>query len=169
MGLLDEKSNQVFNELNLFMENEGIKVIDLPPHITLGTYENIEETELVKYITSFAKRYNPIPLRFSHLGIFEDNVLFAEPKVTKQLLNFHSDLHQKYDDLYSRNGYFYSLESNSWVPHVSLSIGNRVRILDALDVMLDNFSAFNGFIKYIAIYEFYPITKLHTIELKRSE
>jgi 2'-5' RNA ligase len=169
MGLLDEASNQVFNELDLFMENEGIKVIDLPPHITLGTYENIEEKELLDYIKSFASNYEPIPLRFSHLGIFEDNVLFAEPKVTKQLLDFHEDLHQKYDDLYSRNGYFYSLKSNSWVPHVSLSIGNRARILDSLDVMLDYFKAFDGYLKYIAIYEFYPITKLHTIELKRHE
>jgi len=169
MGLLDENSNQTFNELDLFMENEGIKVIDLPPHITLGTYENIEEVELLSYIRKFAKKYEPIPLRFSHLGIFEDNVLFAEPKVTKQLLNFHADLHQNYDNIYSRNGYFYSLESNAWVPHVSLSIGNRARILDALDVMLDHFSAFDGYLKYIAIYEFYPIEKLHTIELKRSE
>jgi hypothetical protein len=35
--------------------------------------------------------------------------------------------------------------------------------------MLDYFKAFDGYLKYIAIYEFYPITKLHTIELKRHE
>lgn len=169
MGLLDEESNQKFNDLNFMMENEGIKTIDLPPHMTLGTYKNIGEQELLQYVKDFASKYNPIPLKFSHLGIFEDNVLFVEPKVTKQLLDFHADLHQKHDECYSRNGYFYSLISNSWIPHISVSIGNRIKTLDALEVMLDNFRPFDGYLTSIAIYKFHPIAKQHIVELKRSE
>ena len=166
MCLLDEKTNETFTELDFMMENEGIKTIDLPPHITLGTYEGVELEELHDYVKDFVSKNESIELRFSHLGIFEDSVLFVEPKVTKELLQFHEDFHQKYDDLYSRNGYYYTLMSNAFVPHVSLALGNRDKILDALEIILDYFKPFNGFITELAIYEFYPIKKIYTFKLK---
>ncbi len=147
------------------IENEGITTPEIPPHFTLGTYKDIDLDELTMWVKEVAADFTPIDIRISHLGLFNTGALFLQPLESKDLRELHFRLHQRYDDQHAANGYYYSLYSGQWSPHVTLVLGGKETLLDALEVSYDAFKAFDAKIDRLAIYEFYPVKELLQIPL----
>jgi 2'-5' RNA ligase len=108
------------NRLTSSMLTEGIR-----PHITLAIFDDLDcrpcENELKK-ITS--KTASPL-IQFTHLGLFTypEPVIFAAPLVTKALLDFHYELHEKLT-VDGKDPWELYLPGR-WVPHCSLALGYK--------------------------------------------
>lgn len=131
---------------------EQLDVCDLlPPHITLGTYSGLPQEELAKWAKTFAATQAPVPVKFSHVGVFGRRVCFAAPRVDEKLLAFHRAFHRQYDDFHSEAGAAYSLAAGSWVPHCSLFLGGWDEMQKALPAALQNFVPIDGCITAVGV------------------
>ncbi len=103
------------------MLDEGIR-----PHITLAIFEELDcqpcENELVKITSKI-----PSPsILFTHFGVFTnpEPVIFVSPLVTKELLDFHNELHTKLAGEGKDPWELYN--PGKWVPHCTLALGYKI-------------------------------------------
>ena len=94
---------------------------DVVPHITFGMFETVDIGLAADIIDEFAARYPPIPITFASLGlfVFETDVVFGVPIVTRDLLERHAWLHERLAS--ATDGPFEPLRPGSWVPHATLA------------------------------------------------
>jgi 2'-5' RNA ligase len=166
MALFDEEANSKFRMIQKQLEHKGFKTPSVPPHITLGAYVGVEEKDLLNWVEEFCHTAKEFEINFTHLGLFSLNVLFLAPRVSNELINFHKNFHQKYDDDCGQVGYYYTLKSESWVPHASILIDEPEGILKALSIVNDNFKPFRGRIVSLSLCEFPPMRVIKTFYLK---
>lgn len=166
MALFDEETNLYFGRLRYHIKTLGVECLEIPPHITLGVYVNLDENELGAWTEEFYTNHSPIRVNFNHIGLFGTTVCFAAPRVDENLLQFHSDYHQKYDDYSGEIGFNYTLKSNNWTPHASVVINTPESILKALPIIQENFEPFIGYIEKIGVYEFSPMREIKVVHLK---
>ena len=109
------------HDLSSSMLDAGIR-----PHLTLAIYEDLDcrpcENELVKITSN-----TPSPsIMFSNLGLFTnpEPVIFAAPLVTKELLDFHNELHLRLSGDGKAPWELY--KPGKWVPHCSLALGYKM-------------------------------------------
>ncbi len=165
MCLFDEKTNNEFKIIEENLQIVGIKSRSIPPHITLGAYVNIEENTLVEWTKKFCEENSKISVNFSHLGVFNQNVLFVAPRVSKELLHFHELFHQKYDENCGEIGFLYSLKSNKWVPHATVIIDDFESVQKLLTRISDIFKPIESEIVGLSISEFYPMREIARFDL----
>jgi 2'-5' RNA ligase len=114
---------------------------DLPQHITLGTFKVSQEIRIKELIKKVSEKTKSFPITFNHVGIFGGSkVLFIAPDPNRKLLK----LKENFGDSYG------------WTPHTTMLIDKPDIIYQTLPIVADNFEAFEGFIKYIYLYEFWP-------------
>lgn len=94
---------------------------DVVPHITFAMYETVDLDLAATVIDEFAERFPPIPITFASLGlfVFETDVVFGTPIVTKDLLERHAWLYERLSP--ATDGPFPPLLPGSWVPHATLA------------------------------------------------
>ena len=94
---------------------------DVVPHITFGMFETVDLEPAAAIIDEFATRFPPIPITFASLGlfVFETDVVFGTPIVTRDLLDRHAWLHERLAPVI--DGPFEPLLPGSWVPHATLA------------------------------------------------
>ncbi len=118
---------QSLADLNL---SSHVLEAEIKPHITLAIYEELDcqpcENELVK-ITS---KTSSLPVQFTHLGIFTnpEPVVFAAPLITRELLDFHNNLHIRLTNEGKKPWELY--KPGRWVPHCTLALveGHKARL-----------------------------------------
>lgn len=164
IALFDEETTNRFIELKKHYCKDNCD--NIPPHITLGMYVDINENELVEWTKNFCKNHKSISINFNHIGLFGEYVCFLAPRVDENLLKLHYDYHQKFDDNCGQIGYNYSLKSDNWTPHSTIAMSSRDNISEALPIFQSKFEPFIGRIEKIAIYHFSPITKVDTFNLQ---
>jgi 2'-5' RNA ligase len=162
MGLFDAKTNRIFKSLKESLREKGYEVDDLPPHITIGAYVGLEEKKLLHWADEFSKRFETLDINFNHIGVFQENICFAAPRVDKKLLDFHEKFNVKYDDFCVEVGYKYSFKSGNWVPHVTMAIGEADKIKPLIPDLCERFKPFKGKLTHITICEFHPMRELGT-------
>lgn len=166
MATFDEKTNAKFELIKKQLKDTNIESLTLPPHITLGAYVGVDETELCNWLHTLCNTTKRIKVNFNHMGLFSLNVSFLAPQVSNQLLSFHKKLHERYDDCCGEIGYDYTIESNNWVPHATILINEPEVVLKALPIINDNFKPFTGEIVSLSLCEFYPMREIKTFNLK---
>ncbi|QOR34307.1 2'-5' RNA ligase family protein [Clostridium sp. 'deep sea'] len=168
IALFNKEANDKFSKLKTALKENDIQRLDLPPHITLAIYENIDLEPLKEWFIECSQNEKVLPIYFNHLGLFGLNVLFLAPKANEKLLNLHKKVHEKFDNKYGELGYHYSLHSGEYVPHASLVVSEKDKVLKAVEVISENFTAFNAEIVELCLCTFYPMKVIETISLKRN-
>lgn len=80
-------------------------------------------------------------ITFSHIGIFAGSkVLFVAPDPNNSLFALKENFGSSFN----------------WTPHTTMLIDEPNIIFDALPIVAENFSAFQGELQNIHIYEFWP-------------
>ena len=116
----DESSTQVEKIQKKFQEN-GINIDKgTKPHVSLSIYQDIPLESFSKELKSFAKKIRPFEVTFSNIGVFTNDkpIIFLAPKITKKLLNVHTNFHyyfEKFDD-----SVWDHYRPSKWVPHCTL-------------------------------------------------
>lgn len=120
---------------------DGEHTKDLPQHITLGTFRVSQEMEIRELLKKVAAKTEAFTITFNHVGIFGGSkVLFIAPDLNRKLL----ELKENFSD------------SHNWTPHTTMLIDKPNIIYQALPIVADKFEAFEGYINYIYLYEFWP-------------
>lgn len=131
---LDEKRSDPIRQITRELARQGVAPYlhrsDIPPHITLAIYEQLNCQPCEEKIAQFADQTHGFDLTFSFLGIFQsDNpVVFTAPTVTQELLNYHRNIHTLLKDDAVDAWSLY--EPGMWVPHCSLAVDFKPELLE---------------------------------------
>jgi hypothetical protein len=126
----------------------------VPYHITLCSYSLDNENYLISFLEDINHKFAQINVSFSGIGLFGLNVLFVNPNMSKKLAELYDYAKEK------------SLHSdNDLAAHITLLMDEPENSFKVLPKIAGKFSAFSGKIKYLSLYEFFPIRFIKRIEL----
>lgn len=137
------------------------------PHISLFTYEKIDETRCREVLTEAAERIAKLSIRFSHLGTFRQkkNVVYLGAERTEEMDELREQisagLTQYSDTLWPYYG------SESWIPHSTMATDlqreelERARETASRIITLPLISRAHK----VALVEFAPVKHIFSLEL----
>lgn len=155
---LDRNTQVEMARLFNILTEEGIdgrQTKGLPYHMTLGYFNVDMESELMELFGSISKDTYRFNLDFSHLGLFDLNVLFCAPDVNYQLLDLKHRICDGRTD-----------ESRGWTAHTTLLIDDEDKITRGLELISKAFTRMTGEVTSISLYEFFPVRLIGRFELK---
>lgn len=130
----------------------GTHTKNLLQHITLGTFSPREEPALTERMQRAARECAPFPVTFNHAGIFGGSkVLFIAPDVNHELLRLKE----------------YFGPCAGWTAHTTMLIDEPASVFRALPLVMESFSAFEGQVASIHLYEFWPTRQILSLPLGR--
>lgn len=126
----------------------------IPQHITLQTYPQEQEAEVVQMLQKIAAKTKAFDVCFSHIGIFTGGkVLFIAPDKDTNLIVLKEKFGPSFD----------------WTPHTTMLIDEPENIQQALPLVLKEFSSFNGKVTSLHLFEFWPTRHILTVNLEGSD
>ena len=145
-------------DLTCFLSMDGTG--EWPPHLTLGSYENLDPSKLCAWAEEYAGRCSRISLKMDTLGVFcrseqfpDTEVIFVAPSTPPALCEFHYGFHEKYDELFSRAGWDFSLKKGQPTFHSTVVVCKTTEFHIAMDYLRENFKPLDATIEAIEIYE----------------
>ena len=132
----------------------GKQTKDIPYHITLCSFPIEMENYLNDLMEKLCKKFKKINIKFGSLGLFGLNVLFMNPIMNIDLIKIYNYVKEKSFE-----------KDNDLAAHLTLIIDEPENIIKILPKIVENCKGLNGKIKYISLYEFFPIRFIKRIEL----
>lgn len=127
VATMDEASeNRIFD-----LQRAAGRKSDFAAHITIATYTEISEKELIPYVEDFCQRHKAFNVDYTGIGIFYKSCIFAIPRLCKPLYELYTDFHRELDD--KCNDYT-SMRAGKWSPHTSLCAQSPERVASLLSV-----------------------------------
>lgn len=168
IGLFDEATNEKIGGIHKQLSNQGIPSLSMCPHLTFGSWTNVDTNELCDWLNVVCENQEEIEVKFNHLGLFSLKVSFLAPYVSKQLIDFHSKIHERFEEYCGQMGYNYTAKSNNWVPHVTVVFDEASAVLKSLPVIADSLTPFSGKITSLLLCEFGIFKEVKRFKLKQS-
>ena len=98
---------------------------------------------------------NEINISYSGFGLFGLNVLYLNPNMNLKLIELYNFIKEK---SFSKD--------NDLSAHTTIIIDEQENILKILPIVVKEGEKISGKIKYISLYEFFPIRLIKRIELR---
>ncbi len=158
IALFDEETEQKIKQIWKELSEEKIsyyeeEINDARPHITLGSYTELDKDEYIKQLESFYEQKTSIPLTFNTIGSFLNyGTLFFSPTITRELLDFHSDHHKSFQQFKATANSLYL--PDQWIPHCTLA--NKLppeKLSEGFEYCLKRGDTIKGQIKEVALIE----------------
>lgn len=133
----------------------GVQTKNIPMHFTLGSYRVDQEEELKARLTGIAKTQKAFSTSFNHIGLFrlpQRDVLFVAPEVSREMLQL-------------KDRFMDSMDQFNWSPHTTMLIDKPEVIREAIPAVMENFSAFEGKVTVLHLYEFWPTRHILSVRL----
>ena len=120
-GEAERTVRRIWRELAERGINDLLQRIDVPPHIGLAVYEDVDTPPLIVAIERFVAQTSALEVSFPAVGVFpgETDVLFIQPKATPELLELHAAYHRLTAGLAQCHPHY--LPEN-WIPHCTLGM-----------------------------------------------
>lgn len=167
MALFDEETNHRIEEIHQELLVNEIPSTSLLPHLTLGSWTNIDENELCNWLELVCSNQLQLEVNFNHLGLFSLKVAFLAPHVSEDLIKFHARIHEKFEEYCGQMGYNYTAKSQNWVPHATLVFQDESEtVLKSLPVITKNFNPFKGKLISLLLCEYNTMTEIKRYTLK---
>jgi len=154
---LDNASQLEIKEIEkIIIENGfiGKQTKDIPYHITLCSFPIEMENRLKDLMENLCKKYKKISINFTSLGLFGLKVLFMNPNMNIELIEIYNYLKE--------NSFEKDCDLSA---HTTLIIDEPEIIIKILPKIVEKYKGLNGEIKYISLYEFFPVRFIKRIEL----
>lgn len=132
----------------------GTQTPGLPYHISLAGFRTDQEKEAAEIAQKASAEYAPVPVHFSHMGMFAGGrILFAAPERNPELDRLQqacrSDAPQQYP----------------WTPHTTILIDEPETVHAALPVLIRSFVPFIGTITRLHLCAFWPTREIASFSL----
>ena len=154
---LDADSQLKIKKIEKMMIENGFigkQTKNIPYHITLCSFPIEMENYLKDLLEKLGKIFKKINIKFSSLGLFGLNVLFMNPDMNMELIKMYNYVKE---NSFEKN---YDLSA-----HTTLIIDEPENIIRILPKITKKYKGLNGEIKYISLYEFFPMRFIKRIEL----
>lgn len=139
------------------VKSKGRQTMDIPFHITLGSFPTNEELLLCEKIENVCHLNCVFDVALDKISFFNNGVVFVEPIVNDDLIK----LHEEFDCNYA-NGF-------EWHAHSTLYIDdNEENINVAKQVAIENFDRFTARITGIELGEFFPTRMIKCCEFNNA-
>lgn len=161
MATFDDKSSETVKEIEYVIKEAGIvgkQTPNLPPHITIASFDVSDETEIKQKIQDVSNKIRSFNLSFNHIGLFGLKVMFLAPDVNYEFL----ELQRQFDDISIKS-------SRGWTAHVTVLIDDSENIQKALPLVAQNFQQLNARVESLRLYEFFPTRFIEEFSLKKEE
>lgn len=159
MATFDDESSKRINDIEQAIKETGIagkQTPNLPPHITLASFDISSEAEVKQKIQKVTNEIESFNLSFNHIGLFGLKVMFLAPDVNYELL----ELHKQFNDI--------SIKSDrGWTAHVTVLIDDSKNIQKALPLVAQNFKQIKARVESLKLYEFFPTRFIGEFNLKK--
>ena len=154
---LDDASQLEIKEIEKIIIEDGFigkQTKDIPYHITLRSFSIEMENYLKNLMENLSKTFKKINIKFSSLGLFGLNVLFMNPDMNMELIKMYNYVK---DNSFEKD---FDLSA-----HTTLIIDEPENIIKILPKIVEKYKGLNGKIKYVSLYEFFPMKFIKRIEL----
>ncbi|MBD5404708.1 MAG: 2'-5' RNA ligase family protein [Treponema sp.] len=139
-----QKKLKSFQDSVLGLGCPGTQTMDIPFHISLGSFKVEDECELKARITSACSHQRAFEIRLQKVGHFSNRVLFIEPEENVPLRRLH--------DLFDSN----FADGFPWHAHATIFCGEEAQVIKAKSRLDEIFTPVNGTITGIQMGEFFP-------------
>jgi 2'-5' RNA ligase len=125
IAIFDESTDRAIRDIWQGLSDNSIsyyagEVIDRVPHITLASYETLDEKSFKLKMNEVYKEQKSIDLTFNSLGSFlNSGTLYLSPVMTKDLDALHFHHHRAFEEFSEHASPFYLPER--WTPHCTLA------------------------------------------------
>ncbi|MDE5565972.1 MAG: 2'-5' RNA ligase family protein [Anaeroplasmataceae bacterium] len=140
-----QKKLKCYQDKVLSLGYKGDQTMDIPFHISLGTYSVLEEEKLKEKIYEVCKENKSFEIKLNNVNRFNYRVLFIEPKINEELLNLHSIFD---NDIFNHPW--------PWSPHATIFMGEEGQVKEAEQCLTQIFKPLNAKIVGIQMGEFFP-------------
>lgn len=134
----------------------GSQSMDIPFHISLGSFPVDQKEELLKQIICVGRTYSSFSLQLQAVKTFGNKVLYLEPDESNDI----AQLHTLFDGNYA--------DGLPFVPHTTLFIGADDRTLHAKEILLSCFEPISVQITELHLSEFFPTKFIGKQKLKNN-
>jgi len=169
----DERSEYSIQEIWKKISDNGIPNeihgAGIRPHITLAIYDELLCQPCDNELARFASKTTHLNISFSHLGIFTnpETVLFLAPTPTRELVNFHSKVHECLSTEARQPWEFY--QPGKWVPHCTVALDlDQEQLHEAISLCADLHFPMNLHATQVGAVEFLPMKDLFRFNLKKN-
>lgn len=122
----------------------GSQTMDIPFHISLGSYPIEQKNALIVRMQNVAKIHSSFAITLSSVQMFANKVLYIEPDISSQIESLHSAFDCNYAD------------GLPFVPHATIFIGAESETLSAKQILTTCFEPIRATITEIHLSEFFP-------------
>lgn len=138
-NLLESLQKDIFD-----LGYEGTQTMGIPFHISLGSFPVECEEDLKIRIKEACRNNKQFDIELYRVNHFGNTVLFIEPEVNEGLLN----LHNLFDNNYANDF--------PWTPHATMFCGDNNQVVEAKNLLLENFKPITAKVVGIQMGEFFP-------------
>ena len=133
----------------------GVQTPGLPYHISLSSFPSDQEKEAAEIARKAAAEYAPVPVHFSHIGMFAGGkVLFAGPEKDAELTALQKACRSNAPQQYP------------WTPHATILIDEPETVHAALPVFVESFIPFTARITRLHLCAFWPTREIGSFILE---
>lgn len=145
---LDALSAKRLENLSLAASGQSVLCNYFHPHITLGTYEDMEEAKLKPYMRGFAEGLASFEVRFSQVGLLQPCRVVCFPDFSGGLNAHYHAFHQHFDNYADQ---WTRLAGGLYHPHVSLYGEDAHLPAAVLERLQATFTPFDGLVTGLAL------------------
>ena len=169
----DEKTNKIIENLirktaeksgNTFMLDGNV-----PPHITVSSFETRREDEAIKRLEKCAQKFARGEIQWVSVGSFLPHVIYITPVLNEYLHNMAVDVFE------SMNGMEETIirkcyQPFQWLPHTTIGKTlSKGEMQAAFEVLQEQFAVFIGTVTKIGLAKTNPYTELELFTLKEDK
>ena len=123
---------------NTFMTDNNV-----PPHITIASFQTNEEDKVIKILDERIREINRGIITWASIGIFKSSVIFLAPILNEYLHNLSVNIYEGISKYYL---------PFQWMPHTTIAkkLAKEELVL-AFEELEKNFNIFSGVITKIAL------------------
>lgn len=120
-AVTDRKLKKIIENIALISGNNYMIDVNIPPHITIGSFLSDEADLLLEMVEVFSKSISAFEVEFEEIRAFEPRVLFASPNKEEYLERLNVLIHETFCNnfLPADNEYYTPAK---WVPHCALAV-----------------------------------------------
>lgn len=146
-AVFDEATQQkltAFQDSVLSLGQPGTQTMDIPFHVSLGSFKVEAEQELKARVRAACARHSAFAIRLNNVSHFNNRVLFVEPEENARLRRLHGLFDGNFADGFP------------WHAHATIFCGGEADVIKAKDRLNDIFQPFVAKITEIHLAEFFP-------------
>ena len=136
---------------------EGTQTMEIPFHITLGSYPTDDEQSVVDKIKRVAENTYCFDVQLTRYNHFGNRVMYVEPQICDGLVALRTQF---------ENDYAHGFE---WIPHATLYCGEEGEVIKARGIAPASELPIDARIVGIELGEFFPTRKIIRVSFKERE